>query len=91
MVRAWVRDELQDKHHLRRDPPLSYIREKVLSQLDMNHTLSPPGSRTPRHHASMYAAADRAERVLIGRKWAFSPGSQRPLIPAVQPGLNMRD
>ena len=29
------------------------------------HTLSPPGSRTPRHHASMYAAADRAERVLV--------------------------
>ena len=35
MVRAWVRDELQDKHHLPRDPPLSYIGEKVLSQSDM--------------------------------------------------------
>ena len=29
--------------------------------------------------------------VYTGRKWAFSPGSQRPLVPAVQPELNMRD
>ena len=26
-----------------------------------------------------------------GRKKPFSPGSQQPLDPAVQPGLNMRD
>ena len=26
-----------------------------------------------------------------GRKKPFSPGSQQPLVPAVQPGLNMRD
>ncbi|XBI84710.1 hypothetical protein VPH35_092956 [Triticum aestivum] len=35
-VRAWVRDELEESHHLPRDLLLSYIAEKVLSQSDMN-------------------------------------------------------
>lgn len=29
--------------------------------------------------------------IRTGRKKPFSPRSQQPLVPAVQPGLNMRD
>ncbi|XBH73208.1 hypothetical protein VPH35_100348 [Triticum aestivum] len=35
-MRAWVRDELEESHHLPRDLLLTYIGEKVLSQSDMN-------------------------------------------------------
>ena len=47
-----------------------------------------PGGRY-REAGAFWAVGDW--RPITGRKKAFSPGSQRPLVPAVQPGLNMRD
>ena len=47
MVRAWGRNELQKKNHLPRDLPLSYIREKVLSQSDMNASAIAPSCTPP--------------------------------------------
>ncbi|KAM3208680.1 hypothetical protein ACQJBY_063399 [Aegilops geniculata] len=36
-------------------------------------------------------AREVTKAIITGRKKPFSPGSQQPLVPAVQPGLNKRD
>jgi len=47
-------------------------------------------NQSSKMHGSL-ASTSLISTTVTGRKKPFSPGSQQPLVPAVQPGLNMRD